>query len=85
MRHAGLSFAAGKPAFRRQENKNQDQRAKNVPLPRIAGVIPKKHLSDRARQIAHVGIDISYQAGISKSHASIRHERNDSSVSVSDL
>ena len=47
MPHLAPPFAAFKPAFGGQKNKDKDQRAERVPLPGIPFVSPKENLLDR--------------------------------------
>jgi hypothetical protein len=53
MRESKLPFAAFKPAFGRQKNKNQDHDAQDVPLPGIARISPKEDFLDYVQQIPH--------------------------------
>ena len=43
----------GEPAFWRQENKNQDQQTKHIPLPRCTRICPKDDLPCCVRQKTH--------------------------------
>jgi len=45
-------FAVFKPAFRCQKDENQNNNAQDIPLPGVSGVIPKKQLSQPAKQLA---------------------------------
>ena len=50
MLRSQLSFATCKPRLWRQKNKNQDQHAKQIPLPGVPGVIPEKDLFQKTAQ-----------------------------------
>lgn len=50
MPRSQVPFAARKPAFRCQKNKNQDQPAEGIPLPGVSFVRPKEDFLDYAQQ-----------------------------------
>ena len=52
MLRSQVPFAARKPAFRGQKNKDQNQPAEGVPLPGVSFERPKEDFLDYAQQIA---------------------------------
>jgi hypothetical protein len=53
MRRGMWAFAIGKPAFWGQKNKDENEDAKNVPLPRVSGIGPKEGVLDQTKNKAH--------------------------------
>jgi hypothetical protein len=51
MRHSGPPFAIFKPAFWGQKDKNQDDQTQPIPLPGVAGIVPKKQLFENRKQL----------------------------------